>query len=276
MCWLSREKKGDNRRKGGVGHAWELGWLVSSLGYMLQVKTCDLLLRFTSFSESSVVSDQQHFGVCMIWENWVWVMLRSKSRCPSHEKWKTTLSPSVLVSFKNEIWAGYNRFIPAEEYGSEFGCEGCLTGSWKGTHASVKHCSFLADRRCISLHVLFYFNYMTSTHEWEPELYLHWPWKSPGGLWWNEAYVFWSFLENEGTQKTLALALIPSGHSVAHHQSFCIIAVEFGSAPFNSCDIRGIWQLYAATQIRISYMTASPLNICMSVNHTSSNAGSCW
>lgn len=61
---------------------------------------------------------------------------------------------------------------------------------------------------CRSQNMFFYFNYMTTTHEWEPELHLHWPWKCPGGLWWNEVYVFWWFLESGETQKPVVLILI--------------------------------------------------------------------
>lgn len=74
--------------------------------------------------------------------------LRKENQYTSHKQ-NPTLGLYVLGIFRNPVPAGSNRFIPAEEYGSELGCEelGCedclhLTGSWKGAEASVKPCSF--------------------------------------------------------------------------------------------------------------------------------------
>lgn len=117
-----------------------------------------------------------------------------------------TIGPSLLVLFKNWIQADYHRFIPAEEYGSDFECEDWHTVA-RAHMLQESIADFWHTVVCRSQNMFFYFNYMTSTHEWEPELHLHWPWKCLGGLWWNEAYVFWWFLESEETQKPVALVL---------------------------------------------------------------------
>lgn len=107
--------------------------------------------------------------------------------------------PSVLVLLKNWIQADYHRFIPAEECGSDFGCEDWHTVG-RVHMLQESSADFWHTGACRSQNTFFYFNYMASSHEWEPELLLHWPWKCLGGLWWNEAYVFWWFLESGKTQ----------------------------------------------------------------------------
>lgn len=67
---ISRENRGDKslkRRKGGVGNAW--GCLVFSLKYMFQVKTCNLLFKFTSLRKSRNGLRLTVFLLCMISEN---------------------------------------------------------------------------------------------------------------------------------------------------------------------------------------------------------------
>lgn len=184
--------------------------------------------------------------------------------------------PFCACTFKNEIQADYNRLISAEWYGLESVCEDCLhlNDSWKGSHASIKHCCFITD---VSLAVLFYFNYMTSAHEREPKLYLHWPWNPPGGLWWNEAYVFRWFLENEETQNTLFC--FDSSFDFLRSQCDNTIG-ELGRSLLLFSHHPQMWQCCADTEIGIAHTTASPLNICTSVNHcnsgSNSNSGSCW
>lgn len=107
--------------------------------------------------------------------------------------------PSVLVLLKNWIQADYHRFIPAEECGSDFGCEDWHTDG-RVHMLQESSADFWHTGACRSQNTFFYFNYMASSHEWEPKLLLHWPWKCLGGLWWNEAYVFWWFLESGKTQ----------------------------------------------------------------------------